>query len=535
MKGATRRLLSSRTLIVVFFAAAAALITGYGQVALGNLGHRIWYDDGVYMGAATRFSHGVVPYRDFVFLHPPGIILLLTPFAFVGRAVGTASVNEAARLLVLSSALAAVFLFARVVRARPNLAVTVGLTVFVLHPDAIVADQAVYLEPLLVAVCLVGTTLLFDGERLVAAHSRWWLGGAVFGLACAFKLWAVLPAAALVVVAVSARRWADAARLVLSAAGAFCLLCLPFLLLAPSAFVRYLFVVQASRTDPASATLTSRVGNLLFLPSRLLYVESELATNRVLVGALVVFVLGLVICSVARTRSQPLSALEWYSFVCVGLVVGAFLVAGDYFAHYGSFAAPYLGLVASGTTARLIAVDRRAAEAPRNGRLVRAAITAGVSIAVVLLVAYGLHILRVTTPAQKLSSSELTRIAAVVPLDRCVVTDNSSILLMSGRFTAARPGCPEVVDVFGTELALSDGRLDRASQTEELQQTWRSWLERADFLVLNEPDLASAAKVNGWNQRILRYARTHFSLVDRLGAVSIYGASGPTPASSDRE
>ncbi len=34
------------------------------------------YDDGVYLGAAIRFVNGVLPYRDFALLHPPGIVLL---------------------------------------------------------------------------------------------------------------------------------------------------------------------------------------------------------------------------------------------------------------------------------------------------------------------------------------------------------------------------------------------------------------------------------------------------------------------------
>jgi hypothetical protein len=317
------------------------------------------------------------------------------------------------------------------------------------------------------------------------------------------------------------RRRGDAARLAASAAGAFTLLCLPFLVLAPSAFVRYVFVVQASRTDPAAAPVTDRVGNLLYLPSPLLYLQSSLASDRVLVGAAVVLVLGLVAWSVVRTRRRPLSALEWYSFACVGLVVAAFLLAGDYFAHYGAFAALFFGLVASGTIARLTAVDR-SATAPSGRRPAPRVITAGLGIAVVLLVAYGVHILRVTTPDQKLSSSELARIAAVVPAGRCVVTDNASILLMSGRFTSDRPDCPQVVDSFGTQLALSNGRLDRVTRTEKLQQTWRSWLEHADILVLNEPDLARAADADGWSPGVQRYAETRFSWVDRLGAVSIY-------------
>jgi hypothetical protein len=519
---ATRNPLSRRNLIVAAFVAIVALVAGYGQFALGYLAHRTWYDDGVYMAAATRLGDGVVPYRDFVFLHPPGILLLLTPVAVLGRWVGTAPANEAARLLVMGAAMAGVMLFARVVRLRSDLALAVGLAVFALHPDAVLADQAIYLEPFLIVACLIGTALVFDGEQFADVHRRWWSGGVVFGVAALFKLWAVFPLLAIVVIGVVMRRWADVARLACAAAGTFAALCLPFLALAPSAFVRYVFVVQASRTDPGSAPVTSRVGNLLLLPSPILDLQSSIGSSRVLVGGAVGLVLGIVTWSVVRTRQQPLSTLEWYSFVSVGLVVAAFLVAGDYFAHYGAFAALFFGLVASGTIVRLTSVDANARAASTGGRAGPIVITAGLCFTVVLLVAYGMHILRVTTTEQTLSSAALDRIAAVVPADRCVVTDNASILLMSGRFTADRPDCPRVVDSFGTDLALSNGRFGRVIRTEKLQQTWRGWLEQADLLVLNEPDLVAAANADGWNQRVERYARTHFSLVDRLGVVSIY-------------
>ena len=506
MTRATRKLFSRRNLIVAGFAVIVALISGYGQFTLGYLAHRTWYDDGVYMGAATRLGHGVVPYRDFVFLHPPGILVLLTPFALVGRVVGTAAANEAARLFVMAAAVAAVFLFAGVVRVRPDLALAVGLAVFVLHPDVIVSDQAVYLEPLLIVACLLGTALVFDGEELAAAHARWWWGGAVFGFACGLKLWAAFPILAIVLIAAVMRRWADAARLALASAAVFSLVCLPFLLFAPSAFVRYVLVVQASRTDPASATLTSRVGNLLYLPSRLLYLDSSIAENRGIVAVAVLLALSVVAWSIVRTRRRPLTALEWYSFVCAGLVVAAFLLAGDYFAHYGAFAALFFGLVASGTIARLLSGDTTAKARENERRFAPVAITAGLLVAVALLVAYDVHIVRVTTPDQKLSASALARIADVVPSGSCVVTDNASVLLMSGRFTADRSDCPQAVDSFGTELALTNGRLDRVRETEKLQQTWRSWLEHADFLVLNEPDLGRAAESDGWDQRVRRYA-----------------------------
>src|SRR4051794_25123499 len=43
------------------------------------------YDSSVYFTASTALIHGRLPYRDFVFLHPPGVVLALTPFAWLGR------------------------------------------------------------------------------------------------------------------------------------------------------------------------------------------------------------------------------------------------------------------------------------------------------------------------------------------------------------------------------------------------------------------------------------------------------------------
>src|SRR5690242_2102026 len=44
------------------------------------------YDDGVHYASALAWVHGRWPYRDFLFMHPPGIVLLLAPFATLGWA-----------------------------------------------------------------------------------------------------------------------------------------------------------------------------------------------------------------------------------------------------------------------------------------------------------------------------------------------------------------------------------------------------------------------------------------------------------------
>ncbi|HWD24554.1 MAG TPA: hypothetical protein VG368_03755, partial [Acidimicrobiales bacterium] len=46
------------------------------------------YDDGVYFGASLRLIEGVFPYRDFVFVQPPGITVVLAPFAALSHLIG---------------------------------------------------------------------------------------------------------------------------------------------------------------------------------------------------------------------------------------------------------------------------------------------------------------------------------------------------------------------------------------------------------------------------------------------------------------
>src|SRR3954452_5911526 len=70
------------------------------------------YDEGVYFSAAASLLAGRLPYRDFVLLHPPGIMLALAPFAELGRLTSDRDALAVARvawLLVgaLNAALAA--------------------------------------------------------------------------------------------------------------------------------------------------------------------------------------------------------------------------------------------------------------------------------------------------------------------------------------------------------------------------------------------------------------------------------------------
>ena len=61
------------------------------------------YDDGVYIGNALRLVNGVIPYRDFAMVQPPGSMLLMVPAALLGKAFGSAWALAAARVLTVGA------------------------------------------------------------------------------------------------------------------------------------------------------------------------------------------------------------------------------------------------------------------------------------------------------------------------------------------------------------------------------------------------------------------------------------------------
>src|SRR6185312_7300053 len=65
--------------VVAFLARLLPTLRGGGLLGMGV------YDDGVHFTAAAALLAGRTPYADFVLLHPPGIVVALTPFALLGR------------------------------------------------------------------------------------------------------------------------------------------------------------------------------------------------------------------------------------------------------------------------------------------------------------------------------------------------------------------------------------------------------------------------------------------------------------------
>src|SRR4051812_37861771 len=132
----------------------------------GGLFGRIGYDGSVYYASASALTRGLLPYRDFLLLHPPGIALALLPFAALGRLVGDADAFALARLAWFGLGALSAGLVFTLLRPRGLGAALVGALGYAVFVPAVTSEHTTSLEAV-GSACLLGATAL-----LVPAESH---------------------------------------------------------------------------------------------------------------------------------------------------------------------------------------------------------------------------------------------------------------------------------------------------------------------------------------------------------------------------
>ncbi len=473
------------------------------------------YDDGVDFGSAVRLVHGIIPYRDFALVQPPGISLLLAPVALLSNVTGTDTGLAVARILTVLVGTAGVTLVGLLIRHRGVLATTLACGIVAVNPDVILAGHSVLLEPWLVLLCLIGALLGFDRDQLTADPRRAVLAGVAFGFAGAIKTWAILPVMVLLVVYWRGRGGRFTSRYVAGVAAGFCLPVLPFAAIAPRAFWHSVIVAQLSRVDVERVSLVNRLISFTGLRD-LSPGESVLLAVSLGVAALVVVNLA-VAWWVAHRLPSP---LEWFAFASALLVALAFLWPVDYYPHYDGFLAPFValsvGLSVAGLSEALRRIDRRPARRRLIGLPLAGALTAIVVAGLAALALARLRHERVLSAGDPAAAAQRE-----IPPGSCVLTDVSSLTLVAGRFTAKSAGCAPIVDAIGTDYALDDGRnaTTGAGLNQAVDATWLGALEAAEFVWLDcAPPGASACQATTgrripWTAPLRAYFWRHFTPV----------------------
>jgi alpha-1,2-mannosyltransferase len=436
---------------VVWASGLGALAFAVRLVAVlrgGGLFGRIGYDGSVYYASASALTHGLLPYRDFLLLHPPGIALALLPFAALGRVTSDADAYALARLAWFGlGAVSSVLVFA-ILRSRGLWPAVVAATFYAVFVPAVTSEHTTSLEAV-GSVCLLGAVALLTSGRdlrsgpvgpLVAA-------GALVGFSTGTKIWGA--AVVLALVAWSARRVGlRRASLVLAGAvGATVVVCLPFFLAAPGPMWRMVVEDQLGRRR-----VPGGLGGRLVDIAGLSELRGPVSTRVLAVVALVVLAVLLVLA--VRGPVGRLAAL-------LLVVTGAVLMSTPpWSVAYTGLAAPALALLVGS------AVPRLDAGSSRRRWVVALAVAAG-------LVAYAVASLPGLTFGSAFPGRSLEQVLAQAP--GCVTTDDPIVLIETGALQRNFDlRCPVVLDLSGYSYDLQPEAGEHIDRPQDAQ--WQQYV-----------------------------------------------------------
>jgi hypothetical protein len=411
--------------LIAFLMRLLPVLRGAGLLGRGP------YDDGVHYSAALALVNGDWPYRDFLLLQPPGVVIALVPFAVLGAATHDGLGFEVARVFWMLLGACTAVLVARLLRRVSVLAAIAGGTFYAVYYPALYTERTLFIE-CLGSICLIGALLLALPRP--ARPERTWrylAAGALLGFAASTKLWeSVIVLLVIIWVGVS-QRWRVAGLVAVGTATVGTVACLPFLVRAPARM--WLMVVRDQLERPANGG-----GVLKRLPMMVGITgpPPPWLTLSIMVAILLLAALSL---RVAPLRIAP--AL----LITVGVML---LFTPSFFFHYAGVVGVPLALVV-GSGIQVLAGALSGVLRPGYGFV---GLVAGVAIAALAITPLSVPYGRVF-PVQQFAGP-------LAELPGCVTADDPLVLVELDVFTRnVRRGCPVVVDLGGYSYHLSRGVL----------------------------------------------------------------------------
>ena len=452
----------------------ASLVLSLSQFLTGRLASA--FDSGVYFGAASEFVNGHLPYRDFAFVQPPGGLLLLSPWALVGRWTNLPVAFALARgFSAVVVAVVAVLISRLTLTYGRRVSLVAGVAT-ALAPTAVYEMTSVKLESYCLLLCLVSAWWVVSADTRAprALRRRILAAGLVIGFAGAVKLWAFLPFLALV-----ACVWSYGPRLVsrfvLWSAVGFGLVVGPFLLVAPSAFLNDVVVAQLRRTH----NVLGEVGTIERLSQLTGLRQTPFALNGV--GLLVLYAVLAATVLGALAVGGPRGLVDRFFLGASVLTLLALLGAREFYAYYAYFLTPFeVGLVVtSAARLRRWLASWRATSMTVRSRGIGAR---GVSLVVVAASACALSLYSAHRLSEVVAGPmPPASIGRYLAPGSCVIFDDAVQGIMSNRLISSSPSCPVVIDAGGMAMALGG---EDPSRSPALARTWRHDLLGARYVVL---------------------------------------------------
>ncbi|MGN6744501.1 MAG: hypothetical protein ACTHJL_14580, partial [Amnibacterium sp.] len=330
-------------LIALLVAVAGALIRLGILTRGGGLLGSDAYDDGVYYAAADALVHGRIPYRDFLLLQPPGVVLALSPFAALGAVLGDPVGVATARLAFIALGGVNCALVALILRRYGATAALVGGGFAAVFFPLAYSEHSTLLEPVATFAALVAL-LLLPAARAGSPRAALGMGVAV-GCAMDVRIWFVVPAAILVVAA--RRRWWA----LLGAGAALAAAYVPFLIADPASTVRQVLIDQLGRPR-VHVTVLQRIDAITGAPT-LPAVPGALVSPTDLLGLVLLAALGVAAWTAWRRGERM-----WVVLLVAGVAV--LEASPSWFLRYAALTAPVIALIVGLAVATLLGRVRRA-------------------------------------------------------------------------------------------------------------------------------------------------------------------------------
>jgi len=465
--------------------------------------------DGTNVGSALLLTAGHLPYDNFVLTQPPGMTILMLPFAWAAHATSTNGAFSAARIVTAVVSVLDVLLVGFVARHRGFAGSIVAGVAFTIYPFAFQSTASAFLEPYLVFFCLAGLLLAFRGGEL-ADGGRLVTAGVLFGYAITIKPWAIVPAAAVMFCA--SLRWREAlGRFAAGVAGGIVVPCIIFFLAAPGAFWRNVVVAElGGGSTVAAPSGGSRLAQLLGLGAPV-----GISNGRGL-AIVVTIVLAVLVVVLTITRIQLILTLDWVVlFTTFVLIVIAFIPSGIP-AGYGYFVAAWVAIVVGMVVGNILSL----VSALPIGEGVGVTAAAGGGL---LFVAIAIGLIAFAVPKEanyergwfdRNGIDPTPAVDRVVPSGACVLSNDPSVLIVSGRLLGQPAGCPIVIDPAGVTRLAGSSPADRQA----LATSWEQWMNGAHFVILNP-------RTGGipFNHGLSSYFSHNFALAEQ-SSVDVYAS-----------
>jgi hypothetical protein len=228
----------------------------------GAWSYRVDYDEGVYFSAAGWMAEGLLPWRDFVFVHPPGhLLFLLSTSVWLKGSLGLTGAFAVSRWIAACLGVINTLLVGTIVSRLPRAplgAPLLAAAMYATYSEVAQVERGPFIEPVLNLLCLSMTLVLAVAENR-ERRQRWVLAaGVLAGLAVGMKLWAGLWIVGALFVLASHR---ERLTFLVCATVVGGLLILPFAAQGPSAFLEQALLFHARR-PPDGTVLYERLGQI---------------------------------------------------------------------------------------------------------------------------------------------------------------------------------------------------------------------------------------------------------------------------------